>query len=171
MTERIGLITQELREFSRRSPGTKERLAVREAIDGAQLLLEQSLKLRRIRILRPTSPETAITFANRTRLEQILVNLIQNATDALADTKNPTITIESGQTANNIWIRVADNGPGVPVDRRADLFSPFSSSKPLGLGLGLVISRDIASDLGGSLEFDPSVTGAAFVVTLPGYKT
>ncbi|NDB26224.1 MAG: sensor histidine kinase, partial [Gammaproteobacteria bacterium] len=66
---------------------------------------------------------------------------------------------------------VADNGPGVPVDRRADLFSPFSSSKPLGLGLGLVISRDIASDLGGSLEFDPSVTGAAFVVTLPGYKT
>jgi two-component system C4-dicarboxylate transport sensor histidine kinase DctB len=171
LTERIGLITQELREFSRRSPGTKERLAVREAIDGAQLLLEQSLKLRRIRILRPTSPETAITFANRTRLEQILVNLIQNATDALADTKNPTITIESGQTANNIWIRVADNGPGVPVDRRADLFSPFSSSKPLGLGLGLVISRDIASDLGGSLEFDASVTGAAFVVTLPGYKT
>lgn len=171
LTERIGLITQELREFSRRSPGTKERLAVRAAIDGSQLLLEQSLKLRRIRILRPTFPETGETFANRTRLEQILVNLIQNATDALADTKNPTITIESGRTENNIWIRVADNGPGVPVDRRADLFSPFSSSKPLGLGLGLVISRDIASDLGGSLEFDPSVTGAAFVVTLPGYKT
>ena len=171
LTERIGLITQELREFSRRSPGTKERLAVREAIDGSQLLLEQSLKLRRIRILRPTFPETGETFANRTRLEQILVNLIQNATDALADTKNPTITIESGRTENNIWIRVADNGPGVPVDRRADLFLPFSSSKPLGLGLGLVISRDIASDLGGSLEFDPSVTGAAFVVTLPGYKT
>lgn len=171
LTERIGLITQELREFSRRSPGTKERLAVREAIDGSQLLLEQSLKLRRIRILRPTFPETGETFANRTRLEQILVNLIQNATDALADTKNPTITIESGRTENNIWIRVADNGPGVTVDRRADLFSPFSSSKPLGLGLGLVISRDIASDLGGSLEFDPSVTGAAFVVTLPGYKT
>jgi two-component system C4-dicarboxylate transport sensor histidine kinase DctB len=66
---------------------------------------------------------------------------------------------------------VADNGPGVPVERRGDLFSPFSSSKPLGLGLGLVISRDIASDLGGSLEFDPGPEGAAFILTLPEYKT
>ena len=171
LTERIGLITDELREFSRRSPGTKERLAVREAIDGSQLLLEQSLKLRRIRILRPTFPETGETFANRTRLEQILVNLIQNATEALTDTVNPTITIESGRTETRVWIRVADNGPGVPVERRGDLFSPFSSSKPLGLGLGLVISRDIASDLGGSLEFDPGPEGAAFILTLPEYKT
>lgn len=170
LTERIGLITGELREFSRRSPGTKERLPIRDAIDGSQLLLEQSLKLRRIRLIRPTFPEPEVTYANRTRLEQILVNLIQNATDALADTGDPIVTIETGQANDRVWVRVSDNGPGVPVERRKDLFSPFSSSKPLGLGLGLVISRDIASDLGGSLEFDSSAAGAAFILTIPGFR-
>ncbi len=170
LTERIGLITGELREFSRRSPGAMERLPVRDAIDGSQLLLEQSLKLRRIRVRRPNAPEPELTFANRTRLEQILVNLVQNAMDALAGSKDPLITIETGEAGGLVWIKVSDNGPGIPVERRGELFSPFSSSKPLGLGLGLIISRDIASDLGGSLEFDPESAGAAFVLRIPAFK-
>jgi two-component system C4-dicarboxylate transport sensor histidine kinase DctB len=171
LTDRIGLITDELREFSRRSPGTKERLPIRDAIDGSQLLLEQSLKLRRIRLQRTTFPEPQIALANRTRLEQILVNLIQNAMDALIDIQDPIITLETGAADGYVWIRVSDNGPGIPPERRSELFLPFSSSKPMGLGLGLVISRDIASDLGGSLEFDPETLGAAFVLTIPAFQT
>ncbi len=170
LTERIGLITGELREFSRRSPGTREQLPVRDAIDGSHLLLEQSLKLRRIRVTRPKAPEPESAFANRTRLEQILVNLMQNAMDALAGSPDPRITIDTGEADGFVWIRVSDNGPGIPLERRGELFSPFSSSKPLGLGLGLIISRDIASDLGGSLEFDPESEGAAFTVRIPAYK-
>ncbi len=171
LTDRIGLITDELREFSRRSPTTRERVLIRDAIDGSQLLLEQSLKLRRIRLKRINFPEPQIALANRTRLEQILVNLIQNATDALIDSQDPIITIETGRANGDIWIRVSDNGPGVPPERRAELFLPFSSTKPMGLGLGLVISRDIASDLGGSLDIDPSAVGATFVLTIPAFET
>lgn len=169
LTDRIGLITDELREFSRRSPVTRERLAIRDAIDGSQLLLEQSLKLRRIQLKRITFPESQIALANRTRLEQILVNLIQNAMDALIDSQDPSITIETGSTNGHVWIRVSDNGPGIPPERRTELFLPFSSTKPMGLGLGLVISRDIASDLGGSLEIDPDAVGATFILTIPAF--
>jgi two-component system, NtrC family, C4-dicarboxylate transport sensor histidine kinase DctB len=170
LTERIGLITGELREFSRRSPGARERLPVRDAIDGSLLLLEQSLKLRHIQVKRPKAPEPELAFANRTRLEQILVNLVQNAMDALAGSTDPLIKIETGAAGGLVWIKVSDNGPGIPVERRGELFSPFSSSKPMGLGLGLVISRDIASDLGGSLEFDPDSDGAAFILRIPALK-
>jgi two-component system C4-dicarboxylate transport sensor histidine kinase DctB len=95
---------------------------------------------------------------------------MQNAMDALAGSPDPRITIDTGEADGFVWIRVSDNGPGIPLERRGELFSPFSSSKPLGLGLGLIISRDIASDLGGSLEFDPESEGAAFTVRIPAYK-
>jgi two-component system C4-dicarboxylate transport sensor histidine kinase DctB len=171
LTERIGLITEQLREFARRSPAKREVVSLADVIDGSQLLLEQSLRVRRIRLLRPHSPEQQRVFANRTRLEQVLVNLIQNAMDAVADMTDPQICIETGDDADAVWISVSDNGPGVPPERRDDLFAPFSSSKPLGLGLGLVISRDIVSDLGGSLDFAPGPTGGAvFKVRIPGWR-
>ena len=170
LTERIGLITEQLREFSRRSPARSELVKLSDVIDGSQLLLEQSLRMRRIRLLRPHSPEQQRVLANRTRLEQVLVNLIQNAMDAVADMPHPQICIETGDDADAVWISVSDNGPGIPPERRGDLFAPFSSSKPLGLGLGLVISRDIVSDLGGSLEFAPGAAGGAvFKATIPAW--
>lgn len=168
LTERIGLITDELRNFSRRSPTTREPVLMREVIDGSRLLLEQSLRLKDITLQRPDAPELQSVMGNRTRLEQVLVNLVQNAMDALADTSNPEIIIRSQLEGNEVFLRVIDNGPGVPIDRQADLFAPFSSSKPLGLGLGLVISRDLLSDMGGSLSYQPRESGGAiFTVCLP----
>lgn len=168
LTERIGLITDELRDFSRRSPVTREALHIGDAIDGSLLLLDQSLRMRRVVLQRPNAPERQCVHANRTRLEQVIVNLIQNAMDALVDTAEPTITIESGGDEREVWIRIADNGPGVAPERRNDLFAPFSSTKPLGLGLGLVICRDIIADFGGSLEFAPNESGGAlFTVRMP----
>ncbi len=171
LTARIGLITEELREFSRRSPATRERVRIRDVIDGSQLLLAQSLDMKQIPLERPDAPEPQCAYANRTRLEQVLVNLIQNAMDALAATAQPRIVIETGEDAGFVWIRVSDNGPGVPAERRGDLFAPFSSSKPLGLGLGLVISRDLVSDFGGSLELAPSALGGAtFLARVPAWR-
>jgi two-component system C4-dicarboxylate transport sensor histidine kinase DctB len=90
--------------------------------------------------------------------------------DALTTTSSPEIVIETGTDAGVAWLKVTDNGPGVPVERRADLFAPFSSSKPIGLGLGLVICRDIVADYGGSIDFIPdSGAGASFIVRLPAW--
>lgn len=170
LTERIGLITDELRGFSRRSPARRERVMLRDVIDGTLRLLEQPLTMRRIKVARTTFPEPGAALADRTRLEQVLVNLTQNAMDALSDTTDARITIDTGARDGMVWIEVVDNGPGVPDGRRDELFAPFSSSKPLGLGLGLVISRDIASDLGGSLDFSPPPDGgAAFIVRVPAW--
>jgi two-component system C4-dicarboxylate transport sensor histidine kinase DctB len=168
LSERIGFITEELREFSRRSPGRKEPVRLHDVIEGSRLLLEPQLRLRGITLLRPRAPETQRVLANKTRLEQVVVNLIQNAMDALSETRDGTISIDAGGNGHKVWLSIADNGPGVPPERRAQLFAPFSSTKPLGLGLGLVICRDIIADLGGSLEFAPAPDGGAiFTARLP----
>jgi two-component system C4-dicarboxylate transport sensor histidine kinase DctB len=119
-------------------------------------------------ILNYDENEVQRVHVNRTRLEQVIVNLLQNSIDALTSATSPEIVINTGVDDGTAWIKVTDNGPGVPVDRRADLFAPFSSSKPLGLGLGLVICRDIVADYGGSIEFSPApASGASFLVRLP----
>jgi len=171
LTERIGIITNELREFSRRAPTTKEVVMLSEVIDGARLLLEPLLRAQKVALRRPSAKETQRVHVNRTRLEQVIVNLLQNAVDALADTPSPTIVIDTGIDDWSVWLTVTDNGPGVPAERRADLFAAFSSSKPLGLGLGLVICRDIVADYGGSIEFIPTVErGASFILRLPAWN-
>jgi two-component system C4-dicarboxylate transport sensor histidine kinase DctB len=172
LTERIGLITNELREFSRRAPTAKEVVKFSDVIDGARLLLDPQLRSRRIRLRRTLDKENQQVNANRIRIEQVVVNLLQNAMDALTTTSSPEIVIETGTDAGVAWLKVTDNGPGVPVERRADLFAPFSSSKPIGLGLGLVICRDIVADYGGSIDFIPdSGAGASFIVRLPAWTT
>jgi two-component system C4-dicarboxylate transport sensor histidine kinase DctB len=111
--------------------------------------------------------ETEIAVVgDKMRLEQILINLIQNALDALCDTPNPRITIHV-EPDESVAVTVADNGPGVPPSMVGNLFTPFSTSKPDGLGLGLGIARDIAREFGGSLAKTASpLGGAAFRLTL-----
>lgn len=70
-------------------------------------------------------------------------------------------------TTETVQLCVCDNGPGLDPAIRATLFMPFTTSKDKGLGLGLVISSEIAREIGGRLELTPSCTGACFTVTLP----
>ena len=101
------------------------------------------------------------------RLEQVLVNLIQNALDALAGVADPALDIRVEADADHVRLRVADNGPGLPPDVAGRLFMPFVTSKPTGLGLGLVIAHDIMADLGGALRVvERDGPGACFEVEL-----
>ena len=95
-------------------------------------------------------------MAGRIRLEQILVNLLQNALDAVREPADPTITIARRRAgAETVAVTVADNGPGVAPEVREQLFMPFTTTKATGLGLGLVISGDIAREFGGALRLEP----------------
>jgi two-component system C4-dicarboxylate transport sensor histidine kinase DctB len=100
-------------------------------------------------------------------VEQILVNLLQNALDALQGRPYPRIEVELAAAADTVQLCVRDNGPGLDPAIRAMLFMPFTTSKEKGLGLGLVISSEIARELGGDLELTPSGEGACFSLTLP----
>lgn len=166
LTDRIGRITTELRSFARRRTPPIEDVVLSEAIDGALLLMGDRLRAQGVALDRRI-PDTDIrVVADKIRLEQVLVNLIQNAAEALEQETDPRIAIhvESGET---VTVTISDNGPGVADDMARGLFTPFSTSKPDGLGLGLSIARDIAREFGGGLETVTSALGgAAFRIIL-----
>ena len=106
------------------------------------------------------------------KIRRVMINLIGNAIDALADaaTPNPCVEIASGENlaGTELWLRVRDNGPGISHAAQSEVFSPFFTSKPTGNGLGLAISKKVIDAHGGSIELQSEPgAGAEFVVTLP----
>ena len=167
LTERIGVITGELRAFSRRTAGAAAPVGVEQAIAGALLLMSSALRTRHVKLRRSGEARDLRVLGEPIRLEQVLVNLLQNAVEAVADRPSPTVELSVEATRREVRIRVRDNGPGLSPKARADLFKPFNSTKPAGMGLGLVISRDIVREFGGHLAAERTAgEGAAFVITL-----
>lgn len=166
LTERVGAITDELRAFSRKTRSETVAVGVEAAIDGALLLVGARMRERGVALVRKPAPPDLAVMAERNRLEQVLLNLLQNAIEALRDTGDPSISLEVGTKGRRVTIRIADNGPGVASEVRERLFTPFTTDKRDGVGLGLVISRDIVAGFGGELALEPTARGAAFVVRL-----
>lgn len=165
IAERIGAITDELRRFGRRGAAESGLMPIGQPIDGAILLLHDRILRSSVTLALPEGDQRAVRVrAEPVRLEQVLVNLLQNALDA---------TPPGGSIALSVKIEgafclltVADEGPGLGEigDR---IFQPFATTKDDGLGLGLVISRDIMRDLGGDLTAEPDEGGARFVMRIP----
>lgn len=167
LTERIGDITQELLTFSRKSSGTPQQVRVDDAIAGSLLLMRTRFRALGIKHARTGDTGSLLVIAERARLEQVLVNLLQNAADALDGAREPKVTIEVRATLNEVAVQITDNGPGIDPQTLQALFTPFATTKPKGLGLGLVISRDIIAEFGGRLEHvGRAQAGASFVLTL-----
>jgi len=164
LSDRIGAVTAQLRGFSRRQPGEVRPLPLAEVLDGALLILKE--QLRSVRLERPVIGGHLLVMGGRVRLEQVFVNLLQNAAEALAGHPDPTITIRVTLRDGLVWVRIQDNGPGIAPDIAARLFTPFATSRSNGLGLGLVIASDIMTDLGGSLRWLPEEGGACFELEL-----
>lgn len=166
LTERVGVITDELRAFSRKTRSETLAVGVDAAIDGALLLVAGRLKERGIALERRRGPVGLAVRAERNRLEQVVLNLLQNAIEALEGVAGPTITLGVEVKGRRVTVHVIDNGPGVAPALRERLFTPFTTDKPDGLGLGLVISRDIVAAFGGELTLAPSSSGAKFLIRL-----
>lgn len=160
LTERIGAIIAELRSFARRTTPSMGPVEIGPVIDGALLLVGDRIRENGVAIERTGETGGLRCIADRVRLEQILVNLLQNALDALGGHSDPRIRIET-QAADEIVIIVADNGPGVDAEVADNLFTPFVTGKADGLGLGLGIARDIAREFGGTLDHVASPMGGA----------
>lgn len=178
LTERIGTITGELRAFSAKRSGRQRLVSVDSALDGALVLVGTGLRQAGIALDRsPRNSELKI-WADKIRIEQILVNLLRNALEAIEAASEPRIVIDVRHSDTHIEIRVSDNGPGIDPAVAPLLFTPFRTTKEQGLGLGLVISRDIAASLGGELNLlsdndatgDPALSGATFQLLMPRAK-
>lgn len=166
LTERIGAITGELRAFARKSAAQLEPVALGTAIDGALLLLRYRLLQTSIDLTVTLDAGEARVMADRVRLEQVFVNLIQNAAEALGTRADGEIRIASRTEADKVVVTVSDNGPGLSEEVLGALFLPFTTTKAQGLGLGLVISKDIIAECGGTLAVE-NRDGAVFTITLP----
>lgn len=169
MSERIGQITTELRSFARKATGETRPVPLREVIEASVLLTASRRKVEGARIRLPEIPQGLTVPVEAVRLEQVLVNLIQNAQEALSGRPEPEIVLGFAGYADRVELRVSDNGPGLAPGIYAQLFTPFATSKPHGLGLGLVIAQEILRDFGGELRADPPMPGrgATFRITLP----
>ena len=152
LTERIATITGDLRGFARRKTPAIGPTSLADAIDGALLLVNHRIMSSHTKIKWDKAAAAVLIMADRIRLEQVFVNLIQNSLDAFAVAQKGQIQITFRQEDAHVLLIVADNGPGLPAELREKLFVPFSTGKDEGLGLGLAIVRDIVREFGGDIQ-------------------
>jgi len=167
---RAGSVVHRLRDFYRGGAGALETLPARELIQAVVAAATPRAQRYGIQIETHIADAMAPLRVDRIQAETILHNLIGNAIEALiaAEAPRKRIRIGARPLGAEIEIRVCDNGPGIAEDIRARLFEPFATSKPDGMGLGLVISRNLAESHGGRLSLaDSHDGGACFLLTLP----
>ena len=164
LADRIGAVTSQLRGFARRRSGELRPIAIAEVIDGAVLILKE--QLRAATLDRPTLDPALTVIGGKVRLEQVLVILMQNALEAMAEQDDRRIALTLTQDEGAVRLTVADNGPGIAPKVAAKLFTPFVTSRQQGLGLGLVIAQDIMEEMGGALRLLPSPQGASFEIAM-----
>lgn len=163
---RIGEITEEQLQFSRRSSGEPRDIPLARVIDGSLLLMRDQLRQKDITLdLPPPEAAAATVRARHIQLEQVLANLLQNAVQACAPGGHIALAIAAGP--QTIRLSISDDGPGVDPAVRDTLFQPFVTTKREGIGLGLAIARDIMRQLGGDLLHEDTSGGARFIMAMP----
>jgi len=167
LIDRMGRITASLRSFARRADdGGQASLA--QAVEASLQVLANRIAGSHVQL--HNLYEDQLLAIDQTRLEQILVNLIGNALDAMASQPQPQLWLEGELQADKYRLLVRDNGHGIDDDTRKHLFEPFFTTKPgeHGLGLGLTLSASLAAAAKGSLSVEhPASGGTAFVLALP----
>lgn len=166
LTDRIATITEDLKALARKGRTAEEPVALHEVIDGGLMLLRSRFTGRLDRLAVTPFAADIHVLGNRLRLEQVLINLFQNALEAVEPRSDGRVDVSVAAHGNDVTLTIADNGPGLSETILAQLFEPFNTSKEKGLGLGLVIAKDIVSDYGGRLEVETSANGATFSVHL-----
>lgn len=170
LAKRMAEITAHLKMFARKSEaGTPEPVDVAGAVRGSLVLLESQIAEARV-AMRLDLAEGIFVMGYTVQLEQVVLNLVRNALDAVAAVENPAVEIAVGRRGAEAVLSVRDNGPGIdPADLRR-IFDPFFTTKPIGvgLGLGLSITYGIVQTFGGRiLARNREEGGAEIVVELP----
>ena len=167
LIDRMGRITASLRSFARRGDD-RGQASLAKAVDATLQVLAARIEGCHLKLHSNYSDQQL--KIDQTRLEQILVNLIGNALDAMAAVPLPELWLEGEVHDSKYRLRVRDNGHGIDDEARKHLFEPFFTTKPgeHGLGLGLTLSASLAAATGGSLSVQhPASGGTAFVLSLP----
>lgn len=170
LTDQMGNIIQPLKAFARKSDATHGPTDVGQTFSNALFLFGLKLRKAQVRVVNACAPGQVFAWCDANRLEQVLINLIGNALDAMAAAPAPCLELRAGYFTRVdggprwTWIDVGDNGSGLSPKAREQLFEPFFTTKApgAGLGLGLVISRDIVRGFGGEILVSDRPGGGTF---------
>ena len=165
--DRARQIIQRLRDFARKGEAEKRVESLPRTIEEASALAlvgvgqEVSLHIR-------VADEAAEAVIDKVQIQQVLLNLMRNAVEAMAGSARRELSISTARAGEMVAISVADTGPGLPEQVRARLFQPFVTTKSTGMGVGLSVSRAIVEAHGGELRAeDAEGGGTVFRLTVP----
>jgi len=169
--ERAGDVLDRLREFVRGGEFRRALIEIRPLIEAAVSLTRTEATQQEVEIEAKVDPALPVVLADPVQIEQVLLNLLRNAMEAMeaASTQQRLIIIEARRNGKHaIEVSVADTGPGIAAEMTQTIFEPFTTTKLLGLGMGLSISRTIIESHRGSLRMARGVrSGAMFIFDLP----
>lgn len=169
LTDRMARIGIQLKMFSRKSSGQIVVLPLHGVIDGALEILQPSLRSSKVVVEVRLKPEHLEVMANNVLLQQVMVNIIGNAIQAVQGAAQRQIWIEAEAKDATVIMLVRDSGPGIAAKDLPYIFDPFYTTKKSGqgLGLGLTISDRILRDMNGNLRVADVASGACFEILLP----
>lgn len=169
--KRAGAIIQQLRNFIRKDMPEKSPVNINDIIQEVLLLVRQNLNEYSIILRLQMADDIPTVQAQHIQIDQVILNLVKNAIEAMSTDSlmNKTLLIKTELTENEkVRVTITDSGKGVEDDIRKRLFTPFSTSKKNGMGLGLSISEGIINEHGGKLRLkSSSAQGSVFQFTLP----
>src|SRR5216117_3851000 len=163
-------IISHLRTFGRAAPVSREPISLRQVIERSLDLMREQLRLREIEVTADLGPAEPVVVGNPIQLEQVFLNLLTNARDAVADAPRKAIRISGAVGPAAVEVAVADIGPGIPPGLERRIFDPFFTTKEVGrgTGLGLSITYGIVKEHGGTISVvSRPGEGATFLIQLP----
>lgn len=167
-TLRSGEIIRRLRAFVARGVLTRQGESIAKLIEEASALALLGVKERGVQAHLNTDPDLPLVVVDRVQIQQVLLNLIRNAVEAMESSEARDLTIDAAPHEDMLMISVTDTGSGIPPEIEAQLFQPFVSSKREGMGIGLSVCRTIVEAHGGRLWVAANpVGGSIFRFTLP----
>jgi signal transduction histidine kinase/ActR/RegA family two-component response regulator len=171
-TRRAARIVDSLLQFSRQSEPRREVVDLNDVVRSVLELRRQLLRHHGISVRLPLAPEPVSVMGDPAQLEQVVLNLVNNAERSLIDnhTKDRWIEIRTARDGDRAHLTIEDSGPGIAADALTRIFDPFYTTRPVGqgTGLGLSVSYGIVEEHGGTIvATSPEARGATFSITLP----
>jgi PAS domain S-box-containing protein len=167
---RAASVIDRLRALLRNSETTQQPVSLSEVVREVLELAAGELMARRIRVSTDLPASIPTARGDRVQLQQVLLNLVLNACEAMSATPVPDreLSIRTGADGGSVWVTVSDRGSGIPEGQLERIFEPFVTLRPHGLGLGLAISRSIVAAHGGTIRAKHHAgAGATFHCRLP----
>jgi signal transduction histidine kinase len=167
-SRRIEDMARRMLDFGKKKPSRLERCDIAELLTEALRFVQPFLRTNFIEVQLQLQPNLPDILVDRPQLVQTIVNLVQNAADAMAEAEERVLSITADDDEGRLRLVIADTGVGIAADNVAKIFDPFFTTKGArGTGLGLYITKQAIENHRGTINVESSDRGTTFVISLP----